>query len=77
MVPTQLGMESNYGKQDENGQCDDFLDDFQLHEVKRAAVLLETDTVGGHLQAVFEKSDTPTDCNHADERQLLKPFVFS
>ena len=40
-------------------QGNDFLDDFQLHEVEGAAVAVEADAVGRDLCAVFKECDSP------------------
>ena len=45
----------------ENGQRDDFLDDFELPEIERTAVFRIADPVCRNLKAVFEQRDAPTD----------------
>ena len=60
MVPLQgLSLEQEHRDERKDRQGDDFLDDFQLHEVERTTVFRKTDAVGRHLGAVLEKSDAP------------------
>ena len=43
----------------EDGECDCFLDDFQLHEGEGAAVAGVADAVGGHHEGVFGQGEEP------------------
>ncbi len=45
-----------YGEGDEDGEGDDFLEDFELWEGENGVA----DAVGGDLEEVFEKRDRPT-----------------
>jgi hypothetical protein len=51
-------LEDNYGKYAEDYEGDDFLEHFELEGAEAAGV---TDAVGRHHQAVFKKSNTPTE----------------
>lgn len=77
VIPSDLHVECDDGKCDENNQSDDFLKNFELHKAERTAIARETDTVGRHLEAVFKKGYSPTEGNDSDERELLKPFEFA
>lgn len=58
MVPMQVvALKHNVRDDGENGQRNTFLNDFQLHERERTAVVDEAEAVGGHLAAIFEKGD--------------------
>ena len=60
VVPMQVvALKHNVRDDGENGQRNTFLNDFQLHERERTAVVDEAETVGGHLAAIFEKGDGP------------------
>ena len=60
MIPLQAyPFEKDQREKDKDHQCDDFLNNFQLHKTERSAVTFESQPVGGHLGTVFEKSDTP------------------
>ena len=68
MIPTQLHMESNGRETDKDQQRDHFLNHLQLHQRERSSIAFKTDSVGRHLQAVFEKRDTPGQQDHKDQR---------
>ena len=57
------------GENGEHGEGDDFLNGFEL----RHAEFVGADAVGGNLEAVFEKSDHPTDDDDLEEGRR---FVF-
>ena len=61
-------MERDGGEDDEDHEGDDFLDDLELHEVERSSVALETDAVGGYLQAVLEERNAPGEEDDEDQR---------
>lgn len=71
-----FGLEENEGEDDEHCEGYDLLDHLELHQRKRSAVCLETDTVRRYLQYVFKKCDSPTDENNGEQRQTLTPFHF-
>ena len=60
MVPVQVGaLEHDVGNDAEDGQRDALLDDLQLNEVERAAVLDESQTVGGYLTTILKEGNAP------------------
>lgn len=60
VVPLErLAFEEDSYQDSEDRKRDDFLDNFELHQVERSAVTIESDTVGGDLCAVFEKRHAP------------------
>ena len=73
VIPLDLHVESDNRERQKDYQSDYLLQDLQLHQREWSAVALKTDAVGGHLQAVFEKCNTPRDGNHANQGQGLKP----
>lgn len=73
MVPMQLCLEGYDGEHCEHSKGDDLLNDFQLHYVKRTAVILEPQPIGRHLQTVFEECHSPTESYHTDKRKRRKP----
>ncbi len=77
VIPSELQVEGDDGEDDEDNECENLLDDFELHEVERTAVAVETNLIGRHLEAIFEKGDAPTDGNDGDEGKVLKPFHFA
>lgn len=56
MIPFQFHLERNHGKYREDRQCNHFLNHFQLHDIERSAAVLETQSVGRHLQTIFKKA---------------------
>ena len=60
MVPLQgLSLEHQGHHQGEDSKRNHLLDDLQLHEVERTAVLYESYSVCGYLCAVFEEGHSP------------------
>jgi hypothetical protein len=59
VVPFQFLAQIGDGKSGEDHQRDDLLDGLEL----RGRELERADTVGGHLEAIFEESDTPAGQN--------------
>ena len=60
MVPMQaLPLKEDVGDDGKDHQADTFLDDLELHQVEGAAVVLESDTVGRYLAAIFKEGDAP------------------
>lgn len=71
MVPLQsLGMKNRYGDGGENGKGNGFLDDFQLHQAKGAAVDFAADGVGGNHEAVFQKCQAPAGKDDKNQRPV-------
>ena len=72
VVPMQVvALKHNVRDDGENGQRNTFLNDFQLHERERAAVVDEAETVGGHLAAIFEKGDGPREADDGNQRPVV------
>ena len=69
MVPVETLTLEHYRNHD-GEYCEGyrFLDHFQLHEVERASVSVEADTVGWYLCAVFKEGHAPREKDHNDER---------
>ena len=60
VVPVDgLSLEDEEDDNGEDREGDDFLDDLELDEIERAAVLGVADAVGGDGQAVLEESYAP------------------
>lgn len=59
VVPGKVLLEGNDGKQREDRQGDDFLNDLELDEREGAAVAFKADSIGGHHEAVFKQCDRP------------------
>jgi len=57
VIPAQMRAEVEGGKDAEDNQCDDFLNDLELDGREAGGA----DAVGGHLQQVLEKGDAPAD----------------
>jgi len=75
VIPFQLFVfEKNQGKQREYQERDDFLNDFELHERERPAILPEADAVGWHHETIFKKCDKPTGENKSEQACFLKKF---
>jgi len=68
VVPAQMRAEVIRGEDGEDRQRDDFLNYFELHGRETAI----TDTVRGHLEAVLEEGNAPTDDDYLP--QLLLPI---
>jgi hypothetical protein len=74
MIPSKsFCPENQYCDDGKNAQTDYFLNYLQLYQRERSAITLVTNPVGGHLEAVLKKSDTPTEQDYAYQRQCAKP----
>ena len=68
MVPVQMGaLKHNVGNDAEYGQRDTLLNDLQLNQVERAAILNKAQTVGWYLTAVLEESNAPGEDDDAQQ----------
>ena len=66
MVPLQrIALDKEHGKQREDRQRDNLLDNLALPEGKWTAQLGATYAVGGHLKAVLKQCDTPANKHNA------------
>ena len=72
VVPSGHGLEIQHGKDGEDGEGDDFLDDFQLVGGEGVAA----PAVGRDLQNVFEEGDAPTD-EDDDQDGLILEFEMA
>src|SRR5258708_25572501 len=68
VVPMQLVAKIKGREDPKDRQRDHLMDHLEL--VRRKG--LRANPVGGHLQAVLEESDAPTDQNHLQQRYLAK-----
>lgn len=74
MIPVQsLSLEEHGGKNREDNEGDDLLDDFQLHQSEGTAVIDESDAVGRYLTGVFEECDSPAEGYDANQRERGEP----
>ena len=65
-----LALEEQVGYDAEHNQGDDFLNDFELHQRERSAVVDEANSVGRHLAAVFEEGNSPRESYDAEKRPI-------
>lgn len=73
VVPFQrLVFEQQQGECGKYKQGDDLLRHFELDEGERPAVFFVTNAVGRHHQAIFHKSDQPTDEDEAEQAGFLE-----
>ena len=60
MIPLEcLSFEKYCHKYGEHGERDDLLNHLELHQAERAAVAVESDSVGRNLCAIFEERHSP------------------
>lgn len=59
VIPAEMAVEGDHGENGKHRERDAFLDDLQLHQIKRAAVSDEADAIGWHHETVFQKGDAP------------------
>lgn len=60
VIPPQPFAEIGNGEDREDGECDDFLNRFEL----RGREFVRTNAVCGDLETIFKESDAPTDEDH-------------
>lgn len=53
VIPLQLQLEGKHGEDGKHGEGDNLLNDLELHDIERSAVVAETDAVGRYLKTVF------------------------
>ena len=71
MVPVErLSLEKNIGYDGKDHQTDALLNDFQLHQRERSAVVLKTNTIGWHLAAILEKGYSPRESDYSKQRPM-------
>ena len=74
MIPAKLHVKRHHAEKDEHAERDNFLNHLELHEREGPAVFDKTNSVGRHLQAVFEKRNRPTESYHRYHRPLVEPL---
>lgn len=73
VVPVQvLPLEEDVGDDAEDNQRDDFLYDFELHQVERSAVVDEADTVGRHQEAILYAGNHPREADDGNQRPVRR-----
>ena len=78
MVPVEgLSLEDEQDDYREDRKGDHFLDDLELDEVERTAVLGVTDAVGRDGEAVLEEGDAPGEQDDQDERPARRNLHFT
>ena len=71
MIPVQsLSLEENIGDDGEDDKRYAFLCHLELDQIKRSAIIHETDAVGWYLTAIFEEGDSPTEGDDTDKRPV-------
>ena len=69
MIPLKtLTFEHYCHKHSKHSKRNDFLDDFQLHEIEWASVFYESDSVGWYLGTIFKESNSPREEYYYNER---------
>ena len=73
----QMGaLEHDVGNDTEHGQRDALLNDLQLDEVERSAILDKAQAVGWYLTTVFEESNHPRKGDDAYEWPVVADTVL-
>ena len=68
MIPVQsLSLEEDIGDDGEDDKRYAFLNHLELDQIKRSAIIHETDAVGWYLTAIFEEGDGPTEGDNSNE----------
>lgn len=71
MIPVQsLSLEEDIGDDGEDDKRYAFLNHLELDQIKRSAIIHETDAVGWYLTAIFEEGDGPTEGDDTDKRPV-------
>ena len=73
IVGEGLVLEENQHENGENGEREELLDDLELPQVERAAVVDEADAVGRHHEAVLYQRDAPAEKNDQRQREFAEP----
>jgi len=71
--PEGLCLEKEHREDSKYDQRNRFLDNFQLPQVERTAVAVEAKTIGGHLEDIFEKSNSPAYKDNGKEPKATEP----
>ena len=71
MIPMQvLSLKHDVGDDSKDTKADTFLDNLKLHKIKWTAIAHKSHTVGRHLAAILEESDSPRECYHTNDEPL-------
>ena len=71
MIPVQsLSLKEDIGDDGEDDERYAFLNHLELDQIKRSAIIYETDAVGWYLTAIFEEGNGPTEGDDTDERPV-------
>ena len=72
VVPMQVrALEHDVGNDTEHGQRNALLDDLQLNQVERSAILYEAEPISWNLTAVFKKCYHPRKGDDSDEGPVV------
>lgn len=69
-----LGLEKQEGKDSEDAERNDLLNDLELHESEWSAVVDEANAVGWHLATILEQRYAPTDEDNAQKSEFVEAF---
>lgn len=64
--PESFCLKCKQGKKGKNHQSDDFLQYFELPQIKRTSIGSVAISIGRNLKAVFEKCNSPADQNNGE-----------
>ena len=68
MIPMQMSaLEHDVGNDAEDGQRDAFLNDLQLNEIERTAILYETYAIGWYLTTILKEGNAPREDDDTNE----------
>lgn len=71
MIPLQmLTLKQHTCNQRKDRKTDDLLYDLELDKREGTSVTGKANTIGRHLQAILEESNTPTECYDCDKRPI-------
>ena len=71
MVPMEaLSLEEDVGDDAEDNKRDDFLNDLQLHQRERSAIVDEAYPVGRHQETILDAGDAPREKYHGIKRPV-------
>ena len=69
-------LKHDVGDDAEHRQRDALLNDFQLDEVERSAILYKPETVGWNLTTIFKKGNHPREGDDTDEGPVVGNTVL-
>ena len=62
-----LSLKKYVGDECEDDEGNDFLNHLEFNERERSTIFYESDAIGWYHHAIFEESDSPTECDDANE----------